>query len=108
VASSPAEQPWLSQPLLIAEVLLAFAILVSLSWTLQYVQVFLVLRGPELDGPRTPSASLPVLTRGEGLSLLNHRIIESPRMEKTSKIIQSNCPPTTNISPLNHVPQYNT
>ena len=46
MSSSPAEQPWLSQPLLIAEVLLAFAILVSLSWTLQYVQVFLVLRGP--------------------------------------------------------------
>jgi len=46
VSSSPAEQLWLSQPLLIAEVLLALAILVSLSWTLQYVQVFLVLRGP--------------------------------------------------------------
>jgi len=37
----------------------------------------------------------------------NHRIIESPRVEKTSKIIQSNHPPTTNISPLNNVPQYN-
>lgn len=30
-------------------------------------------------------------------SLANHRIIESPRLEKTSKIIQSNHPPTTNI-----------
>ena len=32
------------------------------------------------------------------------RIIESLRLEKTSKIIQSNHPPTTNISPLKHVP----
>ena len=36
----------------------------------------------------------------------HHGIIESPRLEKTTKIIQSNSPPTTNISPLNHVPQY--
>jgi len=35
----------------------------------------------------------------------NYRIIESPRLEKTSKIIQSNHAPTTNISLLNHVPQ---
>ena len=28
----------------------------------------------------------------------NHKIIESPRLEKTSKIIQSNHPPITNIS----------
>jgi len=28
-------------------------------------------------------------------------------LEKTSKFVQSNHPPTTNISPLNHVPQYN-
>ena len=36
------------------------------------------------------------------------RNIESPRLEKTSKAIQSNCPPpTTNTAPLNHVPQYN-
>ena len=35
----------------------------------------------------------------------NCRIIESPRLEKTSKIIQSNHAPTTNISLLNHVPQ---
>jgi len=35
-------------------------------------------------------------------------IIESARLEKTSKTIQSNHPPTTNISfPLSHVPQYN-
>ena len=33
-------------------------------------------------------------------------IIKSPRLEKASKIIQSNHPPTTNISPLNRVPQY--
>ena len=33
------------------------------------------------------------------------RIIESPRLERTSKIIQSNRPPTINISSLNHVPQ---
>ena len=32
------------------------------------------------------------------------RIIESPRLEKISKIIQSNCPPTTNICILNHIP----
>jgi len=36
----------------------------------------------------------------------NHRIIESPRLEKISKIIQSNHPPMTNISSLNHAPQY--
>ena len=29
-----------------------------------------------------------------------HRIIESPRLEKTSKTVQSNCPPTTDIAPL--------
>ena len=34
----------------------------------------------------------------------DHRITESPRLEKTSKIIQPNHPPTTSISPLNHVP----
>ena len=33
----------------------------------------------------------------------NNRIIESLRLEKSSKIIQSNHPPTTNILPLNHV-----
>lgn len=27
-----------------------------------------------------------------------HRVIESLMLEKTSKIIQSNCPPTTNIA----------
>jgi len=36
-----------------------------------------------------------------------NRIIESLRLEKTFRIIQSNFPPTTNIFPLNHVPQYN-
>ena len=35
-----------------------------------------------------------------------HRLLESPRLEKTSKIISSNCPPTTSISPLNHVPYH--
>lgn len=34
-------------------------------------------------------------------------IIESPRLETTSKVTQSNCPPTTNISPLIHAPQNN-
>ena len=34
----------------------------------------------------------------------DHRIIESPRLEKSSKIIQSDCPPTTNISSLNGAP----
>jgi len=34
-------------------------------------------------------------------------ITESPSLEKTPKVIQSNCPLTTSISPLNHVPQYN-
>lgn len=29
-----------------------------------------------------------------------HRIIESHRLEKTSKVIQSNHPPTTSMSPL--------
>jgi len=33
----------------------------------------------------------------------DQRIIESLRLEKTSKIIQSNHPPIINISPLNHV-----
>ena len=32
------------------------------------------------------------------------RILESPRLEKTSKIIHSNSPPTANITPLNHIP----
>lgn len=32
------------------------------------------------------------------------RIIESPGLEKASKIIQSSCPATISISPLNHVP----
>ena len=32
------------------------------------------------------------------------RIIESPRLEKISKVIKFNCPPTTNTSLLNHVP----
>jgi len=36
-----------------------------------------------------------------------HGITESPRLVKTSKIIQSNHPPTTSISPLNRIPQYN-
>ena len=35
---------------------------------------------------------------------LNHTIIESPGLEKTSEIIQFNHLPTINISPLNHVP----
>lgn len=32
--------------------------------------------------------------------------MESGRLEKTSKTIQTNHPPTSNISPLNRVPQY--
>ena len=32
------------------------------------------------------------------------RVIESPRLEKASKTIQSNHPPSTSISPLNRVP----
>lgn len=39
--------------------------------------------------------------------LIFHRIIESPRLEKTSKIIHSNCPPVTNISHWTTFPQYN-
>lgn len=35
-----------------------------------------------------------------------HRIVESPRLEKASKVIQSSCPPTTIISPLNHVEHF--
>jgi len=31
-------------------------------------------------------------------------IIKSPELEKTSQIIQSDCPPTGNICPLNHIP----
>lgn len=34
-----------------------------------------------------------------------HRIIESTRLEKNSKIVQSNHTPTTNVSPLNHIPE---
>ena len=41
---------------------------------------------------------LPTSQRGR-------RITESPKLEKTSKIIQYNCPPTINISPLNYVHQ---
>jgi len=41
---------------------------------------------------------------------LKNPVLESQnqplRLEKTSKIIQSNCSPITNISPLTHVPQY--
>ena len=37
--------------------------------------------------------SLPSLING-----ITHRITESPRLEKTIKIIQSNCPPITSIS----------
>lgn len=33
--------------------------------------------------------------------------VQSPRLEKISKILQSNRLPITSISPLNHVPQYN-
>jgi len=36
---------------------------------------------------------------------LPFRITESLRLKKTSKIIQSNRPPTTSIFSLNHVPQ---
>ena len=32
------------------------------------------------------------------------RFIEPPRQQKTSMVIQSNHPPTTSISPLNHLP----
>ena len=31
-------------------------------------------------------------------------IIESPKLEKTSKVITSNCSPATNVSSLNRVP----
>ena len=34
-------------------------------------------------------------------------LIESLRLEKTSEIIQSSCPPITSIPPLNNVFQYN-
>jgi len=37
------------------------------------------------------------------MDTVNH-ITASPRLEKTSQTIQSNHPPTTNISPLEHVP----
>jgi len=40
----------------------------------------------------------------ESVTKICRTIIEPPRDEKTSKIIQSSCSPTTNISPLNHVP----
>ena len=36
-----------------------------------------------------------------------HCIIESTGLEKTSKMIQSDCPPATSVSPLKHVPKYN-
>ena len=49
---------------------------------------------------------LTVLYCGQQQEIVQvHRIIESPRLEKTCKIIQSNLP--ANISPLNHAPQYN-
>lgn len=35
-----------------------------------------------------------------------YRIREPLRLEKSSTVIQSNCSPTTSISPQNHVPQY--
>lgn len=37
----------------------------------------------------------------------DNTIIAWPGLEKTSRITQSNLLPTTNIPPLNHVPQYN-
>jgi len=40
----------------------------------------------------------PISSLYEGLPWFNHTIIESPRLEKTFKTIQSNHPPTTNIS----------
>ena len=55
------------------------------------------------EAERRPNGGLQLLT-GCGGALLILRIIESPRLEKTSKIIQSNHPPTTNISPLKNVP----
>ena len=41
-----------------------------------------------------------IIKNGKLVILLppKYRIIESPKLEKTSKIIQSNCPATTNIS----------
>ena len=42
-----------------------------------------------------------------GVALVLPRTIESLRLEKTHRIIQSNPSPFTNGSPLNHVPQHN-
>ena len=51
--------------------------------------------------------ALDWLCRYQKMYQKNHRIIGSSRLEKTSKFIQSNHLSTTNISPLNHVTQYN-
>ena len=34
------------------------------------------------------------------------RLVKTSKASKTSKIVQSNHPPSTHISPLNHVPEY--
>ena len=48
------------------------------------------------------TAAVSFLLCPEGMMRI-HRIVESPRLEKTSKIMQSNHPRSTSISPLNHV-----
>lgn len=53
----------------------------------------------EIFYPYVASTDLP-----EPLQSKHRRITESPSSEKTSKVIQSNHPPTISISPLNHVP----
>lgn len=54
-----------------------------------------------------PSAPIAEVEK-DGCVEGNHSIIESPRLENTYKISQSNHPPITGISPLKHVPSYNT
>ena len=69
-------------------------------WTLSWVAV---------KARRT--ASPAVVWRRETADVrvagMEQRIAELTKLEKTSKSIQSNGPPTTNISPPNRVPLFN-
>ena len=71
------------------------------------VEIRLLLSTAQLILEGLLESLLSNLDNSKLIESLNHRIIASSMLEKTSKITQSNHPPTTNISPLNHFTQYN-
>ena len=73
--------------------------LLTVTWLEIRVIILAELKVPRDWSPGTSKGNKQLVVRN-----LNHRIIGSPRLEKTSKVIYSNHPPATNISPLNHVP----